>query len=58
MFKIKKSKLRGVLSEGMICSESELGLADSAPGIMVLPNDASVGEDVIKYLNLDLYRCH
>ena len=52
-FKIKKSKLRGVLSEGMICSESELGLADSAPGIMVLPNDAPVGEDVIKYLNLD-----
>ena len=52
-FKIKKSKLRGVLSEGMICSEAELGLADSAPGIMVLPNDAPVGEDIIKYLNLD-----
>jgi phenylalanyl-tRNA synthetase beta chain len=52
-FKIKKSKLRGVLSEGMICSEAELGLADSAPGIMVLPKDAKVGVNIIDYLNLD-----
>ena len=52
-FKIKKSKLRGVLSEGMICSEAELGLADSAPGIMVLPKDAKVGANIIDYLNLD-----
>ena len=52
-FKIKKSKLRGVLSEGMICSETELGLSDTSAGIMVLPEDAPIGEDVLKYLELD-----
>lgn len=52
-FKIKKSKLRGEPSEGMICSEKELGLAESSDGIMVLPEDAPIGEDVRVYLNLD-----
>ncbi len=52
-FKIKKSKLRGVLSFGMLCSEKELGLADSADGLMALANDAPVGKDMRDYLNLD-----
>jgi phenylalanyl-tRNA synthetase beta chain len=52
-FKIKKAKLRGVQSLGMICSASELGLAESSEGIMQLPSDASIGEDIRSYLNLD-----
>ena len=52
-FKIKKAKLRGVQSLGMICSASELGLADSSEGIMGLQSDATVGEDLRDYLNLD-----
>lgn len=42
-FKIKKSKLRGVESLGMLCSESELGLSESHDGILELPEDAPVG---------------
>ena len=52
-FKIKKAKLRGVQSAGMICSASELGLADSSDGIMPLPADAPVGSDFRDWLNLD-----
>jgi len=52
-FKIKKAKLRGVPSFGMLCSASELGLADSASGLMALPSDAPVGEDLRSYLGLD-----
>ncbi|GAA3895231.1 phenylalanine--tRNA ligase subunit beta [Halomonas cibimaris] len=53
-FKIKKAKLRGVESNGMICAESELGLAEEAsPGIMVLPATSSVGEDFRRYMALD-----
>jgi len=52
-FKIKKAKLRGVPSNGMICSASELGLADTSDGILVLPEDAPVGEDFRDYMNLD-----
>ncbi|MCG8428266.1 MAG: phenylalanine--tRNA ligase subunit beta, partial [Chromatiales bacterium] len=52
-FKIKKAKLRGVESQGMICSASELGLAESSEGIMVLPTDAPLGEDFRGYLNLN-----
>lgn len=52
-FKIKKTKLRGVQSLGMICSASELGLAESSDGIMPLPVDAPVGKDFREYLNLD-----
>ncbi|HIC99924.1 MAG TPA: phenylalanine--tRNA ligase subunit beta, partial [Piscirickettsiaceae bacterium] len=52
-FKIKKAKLRGVASFGMLCSASELGLAESAEGLMVLPSDAPVGEDLRIYLDLD-----
>ncbi|WP_111977161.1 phenylalanine--tRNA ligase subunit beta [Algibacillus agarilyticus] len=52
-FKIKKAKLRGVPSFGMLCSEAELGMADEAPGIMELPTDVAVGTDVRAYLKLD-----
>ncbi len=52
-FKIKRAKLRGVESLGMICSAAELGLAESSTGIMPLPADAPVGEDFRTYLALD-----
>jgi len=52
-FKIKKSKLRGVPSHGMLCSTKELGLSDHAEGLMELPADAVVGEDMRRYLQLD-----
>ena len=52
-FKIKKSKLRGVPSHGMLCSEKELGLAEQAEGLMELPTDAPVGQDLREYLALD-----
>ncbi len=52
-FKIKKAKLRGVESMGMLCAEDELGLSDDHGGIMELPADAPVGQDVREYLNLN-----
>ncbi|MCW8906986.1 MAG: phenylalanine--tRNA ligase subunit beta, partial [Sedimenticola sp.] len=52
-FKIKKAKLRGVVSQGMICSAAELGLAASSDGIMPLAADAEIGVDVRDYLQLD-----
>ena len=52
-FKIKKAKLRGVQSLGMICSASELGLAESSEGIMPLPQDAPLGENFRSYLGLE-----
>ncbi|MCP3665683.1 MAG: phenylalanine--tRNA ligase subunit beta [Gammaproteobacteria bacterium] len=52
-FKIKKAKLRGVESQGMICSASELGLTESSDGIMELVSDAPVGVDFRSYLSLD-----
>ncbi len=52
-FKIKKSKLRGELSFGMLCSEKELGLAHEADGLMELAADAPVGTDVRDYLALN-----
>ncbi|BBB23886.1 phenylalanyl-tRNA synthetase beta chain [Isorropodon fossajaponicum endosymbiont JTNG4] len=51
--KIKKAKLRGVESFGMICSESELGMIDSSQGIAELEDDAPIGQDIRAYLNLD-----
>ncbi len=42
--KLKKSKIRGVESEGMICSEKELGISDEHTGILVLPDNATVGQ--------------
>lgn len=52
-FKIKKGKLRGVESQGMLCGASELGLEDEIDGLMELPKDAPIGVDVRDYLNLD-----
>jgi phenylalanyl-tRNA synthetase beta chain len=52
-FKIKRAKLRGVESFGMICSASELGLAESSDGILPLPADAPLGEDFRAWLALD-----
>ena len=51
--KIKKAKLRGVESHGMLCSEQELGLAEESDGLMPLPADAPLGEDVVNYLRLN-----
>ena len=51
-FKIKKSKLRGVESCGMNCSERELGLSDSHEGIMILPPDAPVGIPFADYYGM------
>jgi phenylalanyl-tRNA synthetase beta chain len=52
-FRIKRAKLRGVESLGMICSAAELGLAESSDGILALPADAPVGRDFRDYLQLD-----
>ncbi len=52
VIKIKRSKIRGVESEGMICAEDELGLGASHEGIMVLPGDSAIGRSAKDYLNL------
>ena len=52
-FKIKKAKMRGVESFGMLCSARELGVSSDHTGIWELPADAPVGEDVRKVLHLD-----
>ncbi len=58
-FKIKKAKLRGEVSHGMICSAQELGIeerlvaAEFKEGIMVLPEDLNIGSSVIDHLDLD-----
>ena len=52
-FKIKKAKLRGVASNGMLCSARELGISEDHSGLWLLPADAPVGEDIRKYANLD-----
>jgi len=51
--KIKKSKLRGVESSGMLCSAKEIGLAESAEGLLPLDTDAPVGQSIREYLLLD-----
>ena len=51
-FKIKKSKIRGVESFGMICAEDELGIGEDHSGIMVLPAEAVVGTPAKEYLHL------
>ncbi len=53
--KIRKSKLRGVDSFGMLCSGKELGLAESAEGIWELPQEAPKGVDLREYLQLEDY---
>jgi phenylalanyl-tRNA synthetase beta chain len=51
-FKIKKSKIRGIESFGMICAEDELGIGTDHAGIMLLPEDAVVGTPAKEYLHL------
>jgi len=52
-FKIKKAKLRGVESNGMVCSQVELQIGEDNNGLFELAADAPVGEDIRAYLNLD-----
>ncbi len=50
---VKKSKIRGVLSEGMLCSPTELGLGEESSGLLILPAAAPVGVWLSDYLQLD-----
>lgn len=52
-FDIKQAKVRGVESSGMMCSEKELGLAAESSGILELPADAPVGQDIREYFDLN-----
>ena len=52
-FKIKIAKVRGIESSGMLCSAKELAIAEDASGLLVLPADAPVGQDIRAYLDLD-----
>ncbi len=47
---LKAGKIRGILSQGMVCSEKELGLSDEHEGILILPEDAPVGTPLVDYL--------
>lgn len=52
-FTIKIAKVRGIESSGMLCSAKELGIAEEASGLLVLPADAPVGQSIRQYLDLD-----
>ena len=52
-FQINKSKIRGEVSEGMICAEDEIGLGDSHAGIMVLPADTTIGIAAKTYFKME-----
>ena len=52
-FVIKKSKLRGIESNGMICAEDEIGVGTSHDGIIVLPEDARIGQPAAEYYHLE-----
>ena len=52
-FVIKKSKLRGIESNGMICAEDEIGVGNSHDGIIVLPEDAPIGQPAAEYYHLE-----
>lgn len=52
-FKIKKSKIRGIESQGMLCSEVELGLGNDGDGIIILPEDAPLGVEYRVYKKLN-----
>jgi len=52
-FTIKIAKVRGIESSGMLCSAKELGLAEDASGLLILPADAPVGQSIRQYLDLD-----
>ncbi len=52
-FKIKKTKLRGVLSQGMFCGADTLGINDGSDGLLELPSDAPLGDNIRDYCQLD-----
>jgi tRNA-binding EMAP/Myf-like protein len=52
-FHIKKSKLRGEVSCGMLCSARELGISEDHSGLWILPDDAPVGMNIREYARLD-----
>ena len=52
-FRIKVAKVRGVDSSGMLCSAKELGISEDASGLLILANDAPIGENLRVYLDLD-----
>ena len=52
-FKIRIAKVRGIESSGMLCSAKELGIAEEASGLLILPADAPVGQSIRQYLDLD-----
>ena len=52
-FEIKKSKIRGAVSEGMICAEDEIGIGQSHEGIMILPVDTQVGLPAASYFKVE-----
>ena len=52
-FVIKVARVRGIESSGMLCSARELGIAEDASGLLVLPADAPVGQSIRQYLDLD-----
>lgn len=52
-FKIKKNKIRDIESQGMLCSELELGIGEDQGGIIILPEDAPIGKEYRDYLNLN-----
>jgi len=52
-FVIKIAKVRGIESSGMLCSAKELGIAEEASGLLILPADAPVGQSIRQYLDLD-----
>ena len=56
-FTIKKSKMRGVESFGMICAEDEIGLGNGHDGIMVLPDDIKAGTPAAEYFNVESDYC-
>ena len=56
-FQIKKSKIRGVESNGMICAEDEIGVGESHSGIMVLPDSVAAGTPAAKYFNVESDYC-
>ncbi len=51
--KVKRSKIRGQVSEGMMCSEQELGLSDESEGIMILDDNLEVGQSFVSAMGLD-----
>ncbi|XXQ68579.1 phenylalanine--tRNA ligase subunit beta [Neisseriaceae bacterium B1] len=52
-FKIKPTKMRGVVSNGMLCSAKELGLPEDVDGLLILDDNAPVGQNVREFLDLD-----